>query len=558
MSSGRKALRQNTRERVISTDFNRAQSFAAGWANELVRRQMIAPTDDSLAVGTTFPVAGALTAAIDVTAPAAPDAAGVLNGLMVVLPVAATYLIVTSGMLAVIDPEGSPGSSDPNPLNPDDGPGPARVVYSAGVTTVGALAWTPNPGPGVRVDIVECQRSNVVAETDNRDIFDPSTGLFTPQAVTKVTVGELTFRIRLGVAGGGLPAPALGWVPLAVLASAAGSVNLDTVFAWDVRPLLSDTAAPFAQVRSIYPRIERYRMVCENKSTPGQLKLSGESQGTYLGWRMGGICVEPDITPYVDLLNAPFYQAAGFVPVAGLPYYVYSLWPTGYVRWVGYHTAAVAGIGGRCPGSWRGILTVSQTPPLNGQPLAPVATPPGWGLNVSTLFGQMMVAGQVDVLGNLTGFVADGDLVHHEGANPFAIVPSSITSPAAGSEIAAFVLVPGVHYPAGARRVRVVIENSYTGIADNTAAMNVETVTVNTFAGAALMASVSQDQRMLPKVAALPVAFDFVTHDLPVASDGISAPPALGFLFRYDRFTVGGSGTGVLAASQLVVIGWDM
>lgn len=557
MSSGRKALRQNTRERVISTDFNRQQSFQAGWNNEALRRQMLTPQDDSYAVGTTFPTVGAITVAVDTVVPSAPDYAGILNGLMVVLPTAASYLLITSGMLLVVDPEGMPGSSDPSPLNPDDGPGPSRLVYSDGVNVAGALPYTPNPGLGVRVDIVEVQRKNVVSETDNRDIFDPSTGLFTPQAVTKVTVGDLTFRIRLGVAGGGLPGPALGWVPLCVLASAGGAVTLDQVAAWDVRPLLSDLSDPYAQVRSVIPRIDRYRMVCERFSTPGQLKLSGEAQGTYLGWRIGGLFVEPDVANHIDLLNAPFYQAFGFVPVAGLPYYVYALWPGGYVRWVRYHTAAVPGIGGRCPGAFRGIIAVSQTPPLLGQPIAPIAIPPAWGLNTSTVIGQMVAAGGCNTIGAvLDGFVADGDEIHLE--RPFfGIVPFGITTPAAGTEQVAFVLTPGVHFPAGTRRIRAVISCAYNGIANDTAALNAETVEVATFAGANPMAFVSRNVGMLPKPPALPFALDNKTHDIPVAADGISTPPAMGFLFTYSRVSVGGSGVGVLSAASLNIIGWD-
>jgi hypothetical protein len=136
MSSGRKVLRQNTRERIISTDFNRMQSFIAAYANEAMREQMLVPQDDSFAVGTTFPVAGALTTAIDIIKPFAPMYGGVLNGLMVVVPAAAQYLLVTSGMLLMIDPDGQPGSSNPNPPNPDD-LGPAKLVYSGRRTNCG-------------------------------------------------------------------------------------------------------------------------------------------------------------------------------------------------------------------------------------------------------------------------------------------------------------------------------------------------------------------------------------------------------------------------------------
>lgn len=558
MSSGRKALRQNTRERVISSDWNRQQSFTAGWVNEAMRRQMLSPQDDSLFVGTTFNAPGALTNAFDVLVPNAPDYAGILNGLMVIVPAAATYVLVTSGMLIVVDPEGMVGSSDPLPLSPDDGPGPARVVASEGVAVVGALPWIPNPGPGTRVDIVEVQRTNIVSETDNRDIFNPSTGLFSPLAVTKVTVGELTYRIRQGVAGGGLPAAALGWVPLAVIAAAAGSVSLDPCTVWDVRPLLSDLANPYAQVRSIFPTVDRYQMVCENKSAPGQLRLSGESLCTYLGWKNGGIFAELGIASFINLLNAPFYQAAGFAPVAGLPYYVYALWPGGFVRWVRYYPTPVPGLGGRGPGSFRGVITVSQTPPLNGQPSIPIATPPAWGLLTSTIFGQAVVSGQCSAIGALTGFVADGERVNHVHENPILVAPFAIITPAAASSAVEFVLVPGLHFPAGTRRIRVEIDVAYVGFLAPCLHKLTEVADMSTTLGGKL-AFLGAHTRSL----AIPAYthIDGNMWDIPVANDGISTPPPLGFQFVYERtlvFPTPAADIAVISAAALTVVGWDL
>lgn len=555
MSSGRKAVRQNTRERVISTDFNRTQSMVAGWNNEAAREQMLAPQDDSFYVGTTFFAPGPVSVAGDILVPSAPDYAGILNGLMVIVPAAATYLLISGGMLVVVDPEGAAGSSDPTALNPDDGPGPSRLVYSAGVTVAGSLSWTPNPGPGTRIDIVEVQRTNVVAETDNRDIFDPATGLFTPAAVTKVIVGDLSYRIRLGAPGGGLPTPALGWVPLAVMATGAGAVNLDAVVVWDVRPLLSDLASPYAQVRSIFPRTERFSFVCERHSTPGQLKLSGESVGAYLGWKIGGIFREPDLTstPFVNLANAPFYQAAGFVSVAGFPYYVYALWPQGYVRWVRYHNLPVAGVGGRVPGSFRGIITVSQTPPINGQPIAPVALPPAWGLGVSTIFGALVASGTVDGGGLALGFIGDGDMISHEfGLAPwFTVPPSSIVGP-----IVSYILLPGIHFPAGASRVRAASLVTCTNTNAASLFQAFQTVSVTTTpAGLELAHVLSETSVQGSPGLAMIVGKEFV---IPVGQDGISAMPPSEVQHRIDLLAVNAVGPSAPTAAGLIVTGWDM
>lgn len=557
MSSGRKAVQQNTRERVVSGDWNRMQRLSAGFDNEMARRAMLSPVDDSGYVGVTFQNPGPVSAAFDVLAPAAPDYAGILNGLMVLVPAAATHVLVTPGALVVVDPEGQVGSSDPSALNPDDGPGPGRSVVSEGVSVVGALTWAPNPGPGSRVDVVECQRTQLVIETDNRDVFDPSTGLFTPQAVTKVTGGELTFRIRQGAPGGGLPAPALGWVALAVISAPAGAVDLDACHVWDVRPLLSDLARPFAQVRSIFPTLDRWRMVCEDKSAVGELRLSGESQGNYLGWRMGGLFRELGVADFIDLQNAPFYQAAGFAPVASLPFYVYSLWPGGYVRWVRYYPSPVAGVGGRVPGTFRGIVAVSQVPPFNGQPLAPVATPSAWGLGTSTIFGQMMAAGQVDTGAVLRGFVADGNLTYFAGENSPVVAPFSLVNLGAGLDDANFVLTPGVHFPAGARRIRVQVISSYTGIAAGGSVYFGATARVVASLGGLPLAQLGGDVRTMSRPTAAAVMVHSQTWDVPVAADGLSAPPALGFQFSFARLNLG-AGVGALTAAQLTVLGWDL
>lgn len=551
MSSGRKALRQNTRERLISTDPNRVQSFVAGYANEALRQQMLQPKDDSLSIGTTFLTPGPLSAAFDVLAPAAPDYGGVLGGLTVVVPAAATHLLITAGMLLVVDPEGAVGSTDSTPLNPDDGPGPSRLVASAGVTVAGALTWAPNPGPGARVDVVECQRANVVVETDNRDIFNPATGLFTPAAVTKVTAGDLVFRVRQGVAGGGLPAPALGWVPLAIISAPAGAVDLDACTVWDVRPLLSDTSAPYAQVRSIYPTIKRFGVIAENKTAPAELRLSGEVQGDYLGQRIGGIISDPSVTNYVDLNDVTYYQAAGFVAVPSSIYFVYALWPGGYVRWVQYHATPIAGFGGRAPGSFRGIIAVSQVPNLNGQPLAPVATPSGWGLGVSTAFGQMIAAGSVSAGAALDGFVGDDYMIQLE-ASQLSTAPASLVDPDVG-----FVLVPGVHFPAGAKRVRLLLTAIFTGFgAAGDRAQMFETLDIVTAVGANQLASVYYGTTTITRPTAVPTISYLHTIDLPVVADGITVPPAIGIKWSLTRVDVG-DGTGVLSAALAIVTGWS-
>jgi len=548
MSSGRKVLRENTRERIISTDFNRMQSFIAAYANEAMREQMLVPQDDSFAVGTTFPVVGALTTAIDITKPFAPMYGGVLNGLMVVVPAAAQYLLVTSGMLLMIDPDGQPGSSNPNPPNPDD-LGPAKLVYSTGVQTAGSLAWVPNPGPGIRVDVVECQRTDLVAETDNRDVYNPSTGLFTPTAVTKVTVGDLTFRVRQGVPGGGLPAPALGWFPLAVISAPAGATDLDACTVWDVRNLLSDLATPYANVRNIVPRVERKEVFLDRFTSPPQYRLSGEAVGTYNGWKIGGLFAQSFTQPWTDIADSNYARAAGLVLQPSMPIYVYALWPGGYVRWVKYYTNAIPGIGGRCPGPFRGVLTVSHTPPLNGQPIAPIPVPSGWGLNVSTVLGMALVSGATNNAAIPLGLMADRSMTYLETDMWSAIAPSAIVEPNID-----FILVPGVDFPFGASRIRIEALVFINGTNPNDMHQIISNFKIVTASGANTVAYISTNQTVIANTGLL---LYYETLEMPIGADGLSAPPSLLLRWTFTRLPIGGALPGILLAPELFILGWD-
>lgn len=560
MSSGRKNIRQNTRERVISTDQNREQSFADGFNNEAIREQMLAPVDDSFGIGTTFLVPGPPTNAVDVLVPSAPDYAGVLNGLMIVAPLTATYVLITGGMLAVVDPEGTTGSSDPTPLNPDDGPGPSRTVYSPGVSTVGALAWTPNPGPGARVDIVECQRTFEVVETDNRDIFNPATGTFSPASVVKVTAGGLTFRIRQGSAGGGLPAPALGWVPLAVISAPGGAANLDTCEIWDVRPLLSDLAAPYAQVRNIFPRIDRCGMSCSPHEAVGELRLSGESVGIFRGWKIGGIFWEPDAAAqqYINL-NTAKYLAAGFAAAASTIYHLYALWPGGYVRWVRYWKTPLAGTGGRTPGSCRGILTVSQVPSANGAPTSPIGIPTGWGLGGSTAVGMSLASSVTDTGALAKGFVNDGQTTMLERPVPdWKTVAGVITTPGGPVTEVTFTLVAGVDYPFGAKRLRVAVAAAISALggANPQLYISEQHFVRETVSGLEISYQESGSYGQV-----LPDGFAFLplirTLDIPTVTDGITSPAAIDHVWEIEHRQVAANGNGTVSVAQLTVLGWS-
>jgi len=552
MSSGRKQLRQNTRERVISTDFNRSQAFGYGYANEFLREQILTPVDDEFFAGVTFTSAGSLTLAVNVTAPAAPDAGVVLNGLMVLVPLSATSVLITAGALVLIDPEGVAGSSDPTPVSPDDGPGPARTVYSAGIATLGALAWTANPGGSTRVDVVECQRTNIVTETDNRDIFNPATGLFSPTSVTKVTAGELTFRIRQGIAGSGVPAPALGWFPLAIISAPASSTTLDTCYIWDVRNLASDFANGNVNRQNLFAYVDRMQAVVDTRTVGGQARFSGISTVVYAGRRFGGRIIDPVNTLlYRDILSSTQALEPGFPSTVNRPYYVYAAMPGGYPRWAAYTTTTNAGAGGRVPCGFRGVLVMSQTPPTPGfgTPSIAIGMPSAWGLGAGTFNAVCIGAGLVDSGGVVQSFNASNGSIYNPTTGPAVV--ATIVAPKATAT-----LTPSVHYPANARSVRLAYALQGTG-ASALAVVNVTIVITLTNAAGNDMAFISTQS--FTYTATNGGVINYVgTVDCPLPDYIATAAPVQSIQFELVPVIVYGSTVDTLASGFVAVMGWTL
>lgn len=557
MSTGRRTLRQNTRERLLSSDYNRTETFIGADANEVLRGQMIRPVDDFAYVGTTFTAPGPSSLALDFSVPTAPLTGGVVDGLMVVVPIGATSVLITPGELLVIDPDGQPGSSDPNPANPDDPI--CKYVRAPGISAALTLNWTPNPGPGIRIDVIECQRADVVQEVDNRDIFNPSTGLFVPTAVTKVTVGDLSYRIRLGVAGGGLPAPALGWFPLAVLSTPAGAPNLDTVGVWDVRNLLSDLAEPYNPRMGLVPTVERGRWLIDT-TQPGQARLSGEIVRDFGGYRFGGAMLDMLLgTLYVDLLS-PSYQMAGLVVGPGQLLQVYALFPAGYVRWVPYYFAATPGAGGRTPGSYRGILAVSNFPSINGVPSVPIPVPTNTGLSVAASAGVALAHFVTNAASVFRGAVFDGDLVMLSALTAAVGWQTALPAIAGGPNVwtTTYTLVAGIHYPFGARRVRLVVTSNWGLAVAGDANAIYRSVNLRNPGPPALYLEGITAGSVVVMRDTIGAAADLFELDVPTLADGLSQPSGV-VTVEVSYVNFGGTvGAAALVSAQAVPVAFDL
>lgn len=489
MASGRKELFINNLERAVSTDINRMQKFASADLAELLRYMLnTASNEDQWALASS-----AGTTLLNEPAPgsaASPLVAEILNGFLVRPQAGSLNLLVDPGVMMTLAPDAAADDS------------PYKYVRDPGVSTPGALAFTTNGGGSPRIDVVEMQVSNVISETDNRDIFNPVTGLFSATTVTKATVDTCTFvggatniRVRAGVVGSGFPGTASGWLPICVIYVPAGAVNADTCHFWDVRPLITDREFGMSPVGRIEAQIKRYRMrACAN--TPGattDYRLIGlvDAVATQNGIsrRLGGLLQRgtPGTTAsaQVDLGSSDSWDPGIANLSSGTTmYFAYLLTPFGLPRWARY----TDGPSGRVPRNPKGIPVLTTiAPKSDGSPSAAITLPTSTGLVGTTTSGVCILAslgGGANTLASSFIGSGGGEMF---GGDPTGGLGCGFTSLSASSSSitsAKYSIVDGTtngKVPACARRLLVqaqVILNNPTG-APITVGYNPDCITVD-------------------------------------------------------------------------------
>lgn len=97
-------------------------------------------------------------------------------------------------------------------------------------------------GANPRWDVIEVEENDAVILSTPRDVFDPSTGTFTPQAVTKRRGSSPTFSVRSGTAAASpvFPAGIAGRIPIAYIRVPAAAANLNVNDYVRCRPLLGE------------------------------------------------------------------------------------------------------------------------------------------------------------------------------------------------------------------------------------------------------------------------------------------------------------------------------
>ncbi len=415
----------NSRERIISTDHNRLQSFADAALAETLRFAF-----DAVASGAT---AGGV---VDVaTAPTAPLRGVILSGLLV-RPSGTVDLSIDPGVVLLRDADPAPSSDDSQ----------LKRVVDPGLPN-GTLSLTPGSGT-VRVDIVECARTDLVLESDNRDIFDTSTGLFLPTAVPKVSEGRLTYRIRTGTPGGGFAGVGTvqGWMPLAVMVVGASATDWSGVTLYDVRALRVDVTRPHT-VQEVVPPIHRSRL----HYAAGADTLSGVYSTEVLGRRVGG---------QFDALSMTSQREAGFSGVGGSPFFVYLLTPFGLPRWCRYNSGTLL------PGSVCGVPVISMTAPhpKTLAPTTPIALPTASGLGSASGIGVAVLAGRCRSGGALTD-TAVNDGWTRIGAQPNGYQAAVVSG--AGTGTIRYRATAGTHFPDGASLLSIAVNALLTGLTNN-------------------------------------------------------------------------------------------
>lgn len=382
MSNGGKRVILNTRERVISNDHNRLQDMIAQ-ARAVQLSRLYSDKYQSHLPGYTSQV---------ITGGQTPMVADVFGGLFVKVD-DPTSLFIDPGVVGVVAPEVTPGLDDD----------PYKVVNDPGLQTAGLLTWLANASGNIRIDVVQATVIDQVMETDNRDIFDPSTGLFTPQTVNKVMSKRLAYSINRGTPGAGLPV-LTNSIALVVVSVPDGSASWADCTFWDVRPLVQDRIGSGIQnTKRRYYDFDFYAQGSQHH---------GYAWAEHNGYRAGGKLMNTSVGADVVFdLNDPTQASNGAVlagsgagdigmnPVA-------ALFPADLPRWARYSLGAAPGLSIRAPYGPLGLIVAGRRLTNDEQKVdaygnvTAMAIPPATGL-VGTADGVLLY--MASVVPNLGG-----------------------------------------------------------------------------------------------------------------------------------------------------------
>jgi hypothetical protein len=446
MPSGGKELVINGLERAVSSDINRLQRFANADRAELLRilaNTLVGVDDLQAGAGNTVN-----------TTSTSPASADVWGGLVVRPIVGTATCSVDPGVIGIVAPD----STDPDSSA-------YKYVVDPGVSGPNVVTLAPNTSGQTRIDVIGATYNlNANAETDNRDIFVPSTGAFAATSVPKATQGQLVYSVLQGTPGAGFASVTIptGFVPLAVASIPTGFANISTsnVTFWDVRPYVGDRLYPPFNISSLVPHKPKNNLQvdttgglamltgdCDTSATDPGVLTGTATAGTY---RLGGIFANSNPLGFFNL-NLSGNQSGSVTAGVG---YVYLLEPFGLPRWALYQAQS----GVLVPANPRGIVTVSNTAPSGpiGSPSAPLVLPTATGLLGSTS-KAVCVACVATGTGSVFACNTDG---RRQYSGKKAIFGTKSFTTVSTSNKAAF--VPGTDYPPGATALYLTVTVAQT------------------------------------------------------------------------------------------------
>jgi hypothetical protein len=459
VGSGPKSVEINPSERAVSIDINRLQQLIAQFQSEDARA-----IEDTL-LGTDDLDGGSIET--ENTTQLTPDSALILSGLRVVPAVGSLNLTVTPGIIHMLDPDATPDPSD----------SPYKEINDAGIPSSGIISMTGNSSGSTRIDVIECARVAApgyqVFETDNRDIYNNATQLFSPQTVNKVIGGALMYRVRQGTPGSGFPGSALGWVPLMVASVPNGSTTNDTMDFWDVRPMASDRIFPPYRLGSDYPRWHHANYfvstsVVANKALlVGTVDASGSDLITpspgfrRLGGRLrtSGISVDFPVAATYDGLDLNDSNNWSSTLTTGLAYLYLLENLYGLPRWM---RCTKASTGNRLPRSPRGFLVVSPTVPNSfyGTPSAVIGVPASTGLGSGTTAKGICLGVLNYSSGKAGETICDGRTQWNSNAYPQ--LNGSLAGNGTTTVTATFQFFEGTNYLPGAKAIWIDVQWAFS------------------------------------------------------------------------------------------------
>ena len=379
MADGFKRLVINTLERAVSTDINRLQRFAHKDTAEIFRRLLDVTGNFDLDAG------GVVVEPNSIETPLRME---ILAGLLVRPQPGTVNLRVDPGAAFVMAPDAAADESN------------YKYIDDAGVTVDGVLAIGANASGSTRIDVVECQINSVEnIVSANRDIYDPTTGLFTVSSVTKERTGRLTYRVRAGTAGAGFPGVVAGWTPLCVASVPTGTTNIDTVTFWDVRPLLNDRVFNVANVSTDRDTdvLDLSISTVSYAAAQTDISLQGYIRANYNGRRVGGRLRRGTPGTDADTLVVGSTILDNVMPGAsfntGQLWYLMLCFPFGLPRWARYTGAPAGARVPRAPLGIPVVIDASNPPTPNGRPTVGVPLPTSTGLGGSTIYATCVLVG---------------------------------------------------------------------------------------------------------------------------------------------------------------------